>query len=105
MRRTAPLPYFGKGYAMPSNTPAYQYLTRDERLAQAELTTATLCDMVLGEDALDRSDETLIRAVGLLLRVAAAARADTDPTARVKEALARFDENSAAHSGKTKVNG
>ena len=32
------------------------------------LTLATLCDMVLGEDAEDRSDDALIRAVGMLFR-------------------------------------
>ena len=32
------------------------------------LTLATLCDMVLGEEAEDRSDDTLVRAVGELLR-------------------------------------
>lgn len=67
------------------------YQTRDERALQAELTTATLCDMLLGEDALDRSDETLIRAVGLLLRVANAARMDAEPTSKVQRALAEFD--------------
>ncbi len=37
-------------------------------LAEAHLTLITLCDMVLGEDAPDRSDTALIRAVGELLR-------------------------------------
>jgi len=32
------------------------------------LTLATLCDLVLGEDATNRSDEALIRAVGELKR-------------------------------------
>ena len=33
------------------------------------LTLATLCDMVLGEDAEDRSDDALIRQVGLIQRM------------------------------------
>jgi len=36
------------------------------KLADVELTLVTLCDMVLGEDAGDRSDDALIRAVGRL---------------------------------------
>ena len=36
--------------------------------ADAQLSLATLCDMVLGEDAEDRSDDALIRAVGTLQR-------------------------------------
>ncbi len=36
------------------------------KLADAGLTLITLCDMVLGEDAEDRSDDALIRAVGRL---------------------------------------
>jgi len=32
------------------------------------LTLATLCDMVLGEDAKDRSNDALVRGVGRLLR-------------------------------------
>jgi len=36
------------------------------KLADIGLTLATLCDMVLGEDAEDRGDEALIRAVGRL---------------------------------------
>lgn len=32
------------------------------------LTLATLADMVLGEDATDRSDDALVRAVGMLMR-------------------------------------
>lgn len=38
------------------------------------LTLATLCDMVLGEDAADRSDEALIRAVRFLLDAVSDAR-------------------------------
>ena len=34
------------------------------------LTLATLCDMVLGEDATDRSNDALVKAVGRLLRLA-----------------------------------
>lgn len=46
---------------------SYQdWLNRNE---QDGLTLATLCDMVLGEDAMDRSDETLIRAVRELLNI------------------------------------
>lgn len=67
------------------------YQTRDERALQAELTIATLCDMVLGKDALDRSDEHLICAVELLLRVVNAARADAEPTMRVQLALSKWD--------------
>lgn len=67
------------------------YQTRDERAHQAELTTATLCDMVLGEDATDRSDKKLIRAVDALLRVVNAARMDSLPTTRVQRALAEWD--------------
>lgn len=67
------------------------YQTIEERALQAELTLATLCDMLLGEDALDRSDDTLIRVAGLLLRVANAARADAEPTSKVRSALAEFD--------------
>lgn len=36
--------------------------------ADAGLTLATLCDLILGENADDRSDDALVRAVGLLLR-------------------------------------
>ena len=42
-------------------------LTRRE-LDEAQLTLATLCDMVLGENAADRSDDALIRAIGNLIR-------------------------------------
>jgi hypothetical protein len=42
--------------------------TVKESLTVRELTLATLCDMVLGEDAADRSDDALIRAVGDLVR-------------------------------------
>ena len=42
-------------------------LTRRE-MNEAKLTLATLCDMVLGEDAKDRSDDALIRAIGNLIR-------------------------------------
>lgn len=46
---------------------SYQdWLNRNE---QDGLTLATLCDMVLGEDAMDRSDEALIRAVRELLNI------------------------------------
>ena len=45
----------------------------DERAAQG-LTLASLCDLVLGEDAHDRSDDALVRAVGELKR-----RADASP--------------------------
>ena len=38
------------------------------KLDEARLTLATLCDMVLGEDAENRSDDALIRAVGDLIR-------------------------------------
>ena len=65
------------------------YQTRDERAHQAELTTATLCDMVLGEDATDRSDKKLIRAVDALLRVVNAARGDAEPTIRKHRAEKR----------------
>ena len=34
----------------------------------ANLTLATLCDMVLGEDAVDRSDTALIKAIGTMIR-------------------------------------
>jgi len=37
-------------------------------LSDRDLTLVTLCDMVLGEDAEDRSDDALIRAVGELVR-------------------------------------
>jgi len=37
-----------------------------QELAAAQLTLATLCDIVLGEDATDRSDDALIRAVRAL---------------------------------------
>lgn len=67
------------------------YQTRDERALQSELTIATICDMILGEDALDRSDEHLIRAVDALLRVVNAARADAEPTSRVRRALVEWD--------------
>ena len=42
----------------------------EERKALTECgrTLATLCDMVLGEDAEDRSDDALIRAVGAMMR-------------------------------------
>ena len=40
------------------------------KLDEARLTLATLCDMVLGEDAENRSDDALIRAVGDLIRKA-----------------------------------
>ena len=39
--------------------------TIQTRLTAAELILATLCDMVLGEDAKDRSASALVRAVGL----------------------------------------
>jgi hypothetical protein len=39
-----------------------------ERRLDDGLTLATLCDMVLGEDAEDRSNYTLIRAIGKLAR-------------------------------------
>jgi len=43
----------------------------EERKALTECgqTLATLCDMILGEDAEDRSDDALIRGVGRLLQV------------------------------------
>lgn len=43
-----------------------EWLNRNE---QDGLTLATLCDMVLGEDAMDRSDEELIREVRSLLNI------------------------------------
>lgn len=39
-----------------------------DELGEADLALATLCDMVLGEDAEDRSNDALIRAVGMMLR-------------------------------------
>ena len=42
--------------------------TMQTRLTAAELILATLCDMVLGEDAKDRSNDALVRAVGKLER-------------------------------------
>lgn len=41
--------------------------TKERRLDDG-LTLATLCDMVLGEDSQDRSNYTLIRAIGKLVR-------------------------------------
>lgn len=38
-----------------------------ERRLDDRLTLATLCDMVLGEDAQDRSNYTLIRAIGKMI--------------------------------------
>ena len=48
---------------------ANQEIIRNLRSKSAErgLTLATLCDMVLGEDAEDRSDDALIRAVGTMM--------------------------------------
>ena len=40
----------------------------EKKLNDAKLTLATLCDMVLGEDAKDRSDDALVCAVGELKR-------------------------------------
>jgi hypothetical protein len=40
----------------------------ERQLADARLSLATLCDMVLGLDASDRSDKALIRAVGKMMR-------------------------------------
>ena len=48
------------------------------RLTAAELILATLCDMVLGEDAKDRSNDALVRAVGEMKRERNAAIADRD---------------------------
>ena len=42
--------------------------TEKQRADLANMTLATLCDMVLGEDATDRSDDALVRAVGMLQR-------------------------------------
>lgn len=42
--------------------------TEKQRADLANMTLATLCDMVLGEDAPDRSDDALVRAVGMLKR-------------------------------------
>ena len=42
--------------------------TEKQRADLANMTLATLCDMVLGEDAADRSDDALVRAVGELER-------------------------------------
>lgn len=42
--------------------------TEKQRADLANMTLATLCDMVLGEDATDRSDDALVRAVGTLKR-------------------------------------
>ena len=42
-------------------------LERNEKCLYQGLTLATLCDMVLGEDATERSDEDLIRAVRELI--------------------------------------
>lgn len=42
----------------------------EARAAQQGLTLATLCDMVLGEEAEDRSDDALVKGVGLLLEEA-----------------------------------
>ena len=42
--------------------------TTQTRLTAAELILATLCDMVLGADADDRSDDALVRAVGEMKR-------------------------------------
>jgi len=39
-----------------------------EKYAVQGLTLATLCDIVLGEDAEDRSDEELVRVVANLMR-------------------------------------
>ena len=41
---------------------------RKKELNDAKLTLATLCDMVLGEDANDRDDDALVRAVGVMKR-------------------------------------
>ena len=40
----------------------------EKELNDAKLTLATLCDMVLGEDANDRDDDALVRAVGVMKR-------------------------------------
>lgn len=40
----------------------------ERRAAAYGLTLATLCDLVLGEDAQDRSDDALVRAVSKLVR-------------------------------------
>jgi hypothetical protein len=42
-------------------------LTRQE-LAKANLVLATIADLVLGEDAQDRSDDALVKEVGRLVR-------------------------------------
>jgi len=39
-----------------------------EKYALQGLTLATLCDIVLGEDAADRSDEELVRVAANLMR-------------------------------------
>lgn len=49
--------------------------TEKQRADLANMTLATLCDMVLGEDATDRSDAALVRAVGRLKRERDAAQA------------------------------
>lgn len=60
------------------------------------VTLVTLCDMVLGADAADRSDTALIRKVGLALRVVETARQlksidDTAEYWKLKKALDEFD--------------
>jgi len=50
----------------------------ERKAAEYGLTLATLCDLVLGEDAQDRSDKALVRAVAKLVR----ASSQTDGTER-----------------------
>lgn len=54
--------------AEPKNPESYWH----DKAVRQGLTLATLCDMVLGEDATQRDDETLIRSVRVLLSRACA---------------------------------
>ena len=59
------------------------------------LTLATLCDMVLGEYAEDRSDDALIRAVGTLIRERDEATSQVKRLERHRDVLDNVNMNNA----------
>lgn len=65
-----------------------------QKLAKAGLTLATLCDLVLGEDSLARSDEALIREVAKLARPRYIARLEHHHRHGVDVYLMRTDKGS-----------
>jgi hypothetical protein len=64
----------------------------ERRAAAYGMTLATLCDLVLGEDAKDRSDDALVRAVSKLVRVSSQAdsRLDTGPLEEAADYIAEL---------------